>query len=105
MNCSTESSPGLVAGFLKAFQVRFRLADVEAGGVREGVDALIAQVLVSAGRDCDASLKLRRMEGEVGKVDNVMKDGVALLVNMFEQFREGLFDVVEFSRVNLYDLL
>ena len=106
MSRSTANCPALVAVFLKSFQVRFRSAEVQVG-VREGVDVLIAEVLVAAGRDCDASLRLRKGEGqgEVGKVDNAVKDGVALLVNMFEQFREGLFDDVEFSRVSLYDLL
>jgi hypothetical protein len=76
-------------------------------GPREAVAALTAEVLVAAGRDCEASLN--RKTGEVGsrekddteKGDNVVKDGVSLLVHMFEQFREGLFDDAEFSRVGV----
>jgi hypothetical protein len=109
ISCSTETSPALVAVFLKAFQVRFKHME----GPREAVAALTAEVLVAAGRDCQASLERRvgeidRVGGEVQAEEvekrDAMKDGVSLLVHMFEQFREGLFDDVEFSRVGLCGL-
>lgn len=101
ISCSTETSPGLVAVFLKAFQVRFKHME----GPRETVAALTAEVLVAAGRDCAASLtrKLGEIDSKEGEeqVDHLEKrdkGGISLLVHMFEQFREGLFDDVEFSR-------
>lgn len=77
-------------------------------GPRETVAALTAEVLVAAGRDCAASLtrKLGEIDSKEGEeqVDHLEKrdkGGISLLVHMFEQFREGLFDDVEFSRVGL----
>jgi hypothetical protein len=103
MSSSTETNPDLISVFLKAFQLRFKHME----GAREAVAALIAEVLVAAGRDCDASLKRKIEQADGGegedmeKNDDMVKDGVSLLVHMFEQFREGLFDDVEFSRVGL----
>ena len=97
---STETSPVLVAVFLKVFQDRFRHIERP----REAAAALMGEVLVAAGRDCEAILKWKAVaEAEEGNYTG--KDGVSLLVHMFEQFREGLFGDVEFSHVSPVVLL
>jgi hypothetical protein len=101
---STESSSELVAVFLKIFRDRFRHVE----GPREAVAMLMGEVLVAAGRDCEASLRrsIEKVDSEelhlqeVEKRDSMRIGGILLLVHMFEQFREGLFDDVEFSRVS-----
>lgn len=107
LSSSTESCPGLVAIFLKGFQTRFKHLE----GPKEGVAALMAEVLAAAGRDCQASVRRKAVDfdsGEVevqvedvGKTDDIAKDGISFLVHMFEHFRDGLFDDTEFSCVSL----
>jgi hypothetical protein len=94
---STESSPELVAVFLKIFRDRFRHVE----GPREAVAMLMGEVLVAAGRDCETSLRgsVEKIDNEELQVEKVEK-GISLLVHMFEQFREGLFDDLEFTDVS-----
>ncbi|KAF9458921.1 hypothetical protein BDZ94DRAFT_1068633 [Collybia nuda] len=90
IKAAAESHPALVSAFLKIFQDRFKHVTV----LREATAVLMADVLSSAVEGCEVSLRLQTGQAE----QTLAVDGVELLVNMLDHFREGLFDEPHFSQ-------
>ncbi|KAF8056637.1 hypothetical protein FPV67DRAFT_646018 [Lyophyllum atratum] len=90
---ATDSNAALLSVFLKVFHDKFK----NATGPRKAAASLASTVLNASIQDCVESLGIFQSR-EVESDDARSVNGMLLLVNMLDQFRDGLFDDPQFAQ-------
>ncbi|GLB39355.1 putative ring finger [Lyophyllum shimeji] len=88
-----DSEAGLVSVFLKVSYDKFKHETKP----REAVESLMSKILQSSAKSCKEALEFIQA-GKTGHDETSSIPGVPLLVNMLDQFREGLFEDRTFAQ-------